>query len=152
MIRQVERGVTEKGYSHLLATTLSLCAAGPATVLSHKCDIPSLWKDDQIPCDNRLSVHCRRSRSLRALWAKNHKKSQKESVWGSAKKYPKVPKKSNNTPQKSNFNFWVFLIFSGIFRDLWKTPKKTLFEIFFATWGPEGPETPVNGRSGRKHE
>ena len=29
---------------HLLASTLSLCAARPATVLSHKCDIPSLLK------------------------------------------------------------------------------------------------------------
>ena len=38
--------------------------AGPATVLSHKCDIPSLFKDDQIARENRLPVHCRRLRSL----------------------------------------------------------------------------------------
>ena len=31
-----------------------------------------------------------------------------------------------------------------------RTPKKTLFETFFAILGPEGPETPVNGRSDRK--
>ena len=39
------------GYLHLLASTLSLRAV--ATVLSHKCDIPSLMKDDQIARDNR---------------------------------------------------------------------------------------------------
>ena len=44
---------------------LSLRAAGPATVLSHKCEIPSLLKDGQIARDNRLPVHCLRLRSLR---------------------------------------------------------------------------------------
>ena len=53
------------GYSHLLASTLFLRAVGPATVLSHKCDIPSFWKDDQILRDNRLPVHCRRLESRR---------------------------------------------------------------------------------------
>ena len=42
----------------MLASTLSLCTVGPATVLSHKCDL-SLLKDDQIVRDNRLPVHCR---------------------------------------------------------------------------------------------
>ena len=43
---------------HLLASTLSLRAVGPATVLSHKCDILSLLKDNQIMRDNRVPVHC----------------------------------------------------------------------------------------------
>ena len=30
-----------------------------------------------------------------------------------------------------------------------QTPKKTLFETSVGISGPEGPETPVNGRSGR---
>ena len=34
--------------------------------LSHKCDIPSWLKDDQIACDNRLPVHCQR------LWSMRH--------------------------------------------------------------------------------
>ena len=42
----------------MLASTLPLCAVGPATVLSHKCDLLCLLKDDQIMRDNRLPVHC----------------------------------------------------------------------------------------------
>ena len=52
-------GSRKEGYLHLLVSTLSLRAAGPATILSHKCDIPSLLMDDQIARDNRLPVHCR---------------------------------------------------------------------------------------------
>ena len=52
-------GGTRKGYSHLLASALSLRAGGSATILSRKCDILSLLKDDQIVHDNRLPVHCR---------------------------------------------------------------------------------------------
>ena len=44
----MERGVC------LLASTLSLRAVGPATVVSHTCDILSLLKDDQTVRDNRL--------------------------------------------------------------------------------------------------
>ena len=40
----------------MLAGTLSLRAVGLATVLSRKCDILSLLKDDQIVRDNRLPV------------------------------------------------------------------------------------------------
>ena len=54
-----KRGVTERGYSHLLASALSLRAVGPATVLSQKCDMLPVLKDDQIVRDNRLPVHCR---------------------------------------------------------------------------------------------
>ena len=46
------------GYSHLLASALSLRAVGLATVLSHKCAIRSLLKDDQIARNNRLPVQC----------------------------------------------------------------------------------------------
>ena len=38
----------------MLASTFSLRAVGPATLLSHKCDILSLLKDDQSVRDNRL--------------------------------------------------------------------------------------------------
>ena len=55
----LKEGNGKGGYSHLLASTLSLGAVGPATVLSHKCDILSLLKDDLIVRDNRLPVHCR---------------------------------------------------------------------------------------------
>ena len=37
-------GVTEKGVSHLVASALCLGIAGPATVVSHKCDVPLLVK------------------------------------------------------------------------------------------------------------
>ena len=47
------------------ASTLSLRAVGPATVLSHKCDILSLLKDDQIVRDSRLPVHCQNLTSRR---------------------------------------------------------------------------------------
>ena len=49
----------------MLASTLSLRAVGPATVLSHKCDILSLLKDDEIVRDNHLPVHCRHLASRR---------------------------------------------------------------------------------------
>ena len=42
--------------------------------------------------------------------------------------------------------FRFFRVFLGTFL---QTPVKTFFEIFFAILGPEGPETPVNGGSGR---
>ena len=41
------KGAQRKGaYSQVLASTLSLRAVRPATVLSHKCDILSLLKDE----------------------------------------------------------------------------------------------------------
>ena len=52
----IKRGVTQRGYSHLLASTLSLRAAGPATILSHRCNIPFLLKDDHIARHNQLPV------------------------------------------------------------------------------------------------
>ena len=58
-------GLRKGGCSHLLASTLSVRAAGPSTILSHKCNILSLLNDDRIACNNRLPVHCRHLRSLR---------------------------------------------------------------------------------------
>ena len=52
--RAAEKGGNGKGYSQLLASMLPLCTARLATILSHKCSIPSLLKDDQIAHDNRL--------------------------------------------------------------------------------------------------
>ena len=49
----------------MLDSTLSLRAVGPATVLSHKCDILSLLKDAQIGRENYLPVHCRHLPSWR---------------------------------------------------------------------------------------
>ena len=65
------------------------------------------------------------------------KKSQKESFWGSAKKSPKIPEKVKKIHYKVHL-FWVFFCFFGYFQGL------------FVILGQEGPETPVNGRSGRK--
>ena len=63
-------------------------------------------------------------RSLRALRAQNRKKSLKKSLFGVCKKVPEKGEKY------SKLTFWVCFC--------------------FAILGPEGPETPVNGRSGRK--
>ena len=61
----LKEGYRKGGCSHLLASALSLRTAGPARVLSHKCDIPSLLKDDQIARDNHLPARCRHLQSLR---------------------------------------------------------------------------------------
>ena len=65
---QVYKGGRRGGYSHLLASTLSLRAAEQATVLSHKCDIPSLLKDDQMARDNRLPVLVVKNPGPLLLW------------------------------------------------------------------------------------
>ena len=44
----------------------------------------------------------------------------------------------------------ILRLFRVFFETFLQTPKKTLFETFFAISGPEGPETRVNGGSGRK--
>ena len=61
-----KRGVTERGVFAPACqySTLSLRAVGPATVLSHKCDILSLLKDDHIVRDNSLPVASRRNRTV----------------------------------------------------------------------------------------
>ena len=49
------KGGQRKGwYSHLLATTLSLRAAGPATVLSHKCGSTPLVVERRPNCAQQL--------------------------------------------------------------------------------------------------
>ena len=62
---------------------------------------------------------------------------------------PKIPAKSQKIHQ--NWTIVVyFLTFSGIFGDFFADPPKRLFlRLFCAILGPEGPETPVNGRSDR---
>ena len=82
------------------------------------------------------------------------KKSEKSLPGPPAPGSPKVWKKSRKSPEiHQKFQFCVVLDFSGgYFQGLFADPpRKTLFETFFAILGPEGPETPVNGRSGRKN-
>ena len=85
--------------------------------------------------------------SLGPRGPKSQKKSLRKSLfWGVCKKVPENTRKSQKIPQIRPF--WVFfLLFRGIF----------YFFGFFrglsrglAILGSEGPETPVNGRSGRK--
>ena len=61
-----KRGVMERGVVRMCLPVHCLSVPPDRQpVLSHKCDIPSLRKDDQSARDNRLPVHCRRFRSLR---------------------------------------------------------------------------------------
>ena len=75
------------------------------------------------------------------------KESRKEPFFGGLQKSPrKYPQKSKNTRKIPNLDF------SGIFRHFWglfcrPPPQKDSFRDFF---GISGPETPVNGRLGRK--
>ena len=64
---------------------------------------------------------------------------------GSAKGSPKTPEKVKQHPKSGPLGvlFYFFQVFLG---DVLQTPKKPLFEVS----RPEGPETPVNGRLGRK--
>ena len=78
------------------------------------------------------------------------KKSQKGSCWGSTKKSPKNPQKVKKGPKESDFQAFLgsFFDFLGYFRGLLADPQETLFETsFFVILGPE---TPLNGGSGRK--
>ena len=75
--------------------------------------------------------------SLWALRAQNRKNVSKRVFLGVCKKVTKKTRKS----QKIHI-IGVFFDFSGIFGDFFA-------DTFFAILGPEGPETPVNGRSGR---
>ena len=61
---------------------------------------------------------------------KSQKRSQKESLWGSAKKSPKIPEKVPKYPQ-----FWTFQVFSGTFCG----PQKRLFLRLFCDFGPGRP-------------
>ena len=87
-------------------------------------------------------------RSLRTLpGPKSQKKSQKRSFLGVRRKVPKNTRKSLKIPKKLRKS--VFLDFSGYFLRLFCGPPKRPFLRLFAISGPEGPETPVNGGSGR---
>ena len=96
------------------------------------------------PCDP--SRHLQESPALRA---RNRKKISQKGSLG-------VREKSQKNTRKYQKKVWksVFLDFSGIFCGLCcRNPqRKTLVEIFFAISGPEGPETPVNGGSGRNQK
>ena len=90
-------------------------------------------------------------RSLRTLRARNRKKVSKRSFWGSAKKSPKKYLKKSKKYSKTSENRYFFLLFRVFFGTFLRTPKKTFFlRRFLVILGPEGPETPVNGGSGRK--
>ena len=96
----------------------------------------------------RLAIRATIYRSLWALRAQNRKKVSKRVFWGVCKKVPENTRKSQKIQQK--VQFWVFFDFFGYFGDFFADPQKDSFWDFFAILGPEGPETPVNGRSDRE--
>ena len=96
---------------------------------------------------SRIATRAAIYRSLRALRARNRKKVSKQVFWGVCRKVPKNTRKSPKIPKKVRKS--VFWDFFGYFRDFSADPPKDLFWDFFAISGPEGPETPVNGGSGR---
>ena len=79
------------------------------------------------------------------------KKVSKGSFWGSGEKSQNIPEKVSkyrkNTQKGPKIG--IFRLFRVFFETFLQTPQKTLFETFFAISGLEGPETPVNGGSGR---
>ena len=76
------------------------------------------------------------------------KSLKKSLVGGLQQSRRKYPKKLKNAPKCP---IWGIFAFFGYFRGLFvQTLKKTLFLRLFGISGPESPETPVNGRSGRK--
>ena len=79
-------------------------------------------------------------RRLRALRARNRKKSLKKSLYGVGvcKKVPENARKSQDFAPKVRLGY-----FQGLFC---RPPKR----LFLAISGPEGQKTPVNGRSSRK--
>ena len=77
------------------------------------------------------------------------KKVSKRVFWGVCKEVPENTRKSRKIPDK--VQIWVFfryfstfLVFSGTFC---RPPRKICSRLFGIS-GPEGPEIPVNGRSG----
>ena len=79
------------------------------------------------------------------------KKSQKRSFRGSGEKSQKISE--NVTKKTKKVRKYAVLDFFGYFGGLFCRPPKRplrLFWDFFALLGLEGPETPVNGGSGRK--
>ena len=125
------------------STRLLIADAVPHLVTLAACSLQDTRGKEGAMTATRATIY----RSLRALRAQHRKKSQKE-AWGSAKKSPKIPENVEIYTKKSNFGFFLtFQVFSGT---LFADPQKDSFrDFFFAILGPEGPETPVNGRSGR---
>ena len=91
----------------------------------------------------------RPERPFTGLRAPTSPKKLRKSLFGGLQKSPKFRRKCQKTTPKSQI--WVFFDFFGYFRALLlQTPKETLSEIFLRCRRPEGAETGVNGRSGRK--
>ena len=79
---------------------------------------------------------------------KYQKKISNWVFWGVRKKVPENTRKSPKIPK---MRLWgVFFDSFGYFRGLLLNPQSHSFWDFLGISGPKGPETPVNGRSGRK--
>ena len=84
-------------------------------------------------------------KSLRALRARDPKKSRKASFWEAAKKVPENTRKHRKIPEKYQiWTFWGVFDFSCILEDFFADAQKDSFRDFFGISGPE-----VNGRLGR---
>ena len=75
------------------------------------------------------------------------KKASKRVFVGVCKKSPKIPENVTNHKMLQEVQFRVLFDFFGYFRGLFCRHPKRLFLRLFGDWGPE---TTVNGRSGRK--
>ena len=90
-------------------------------------------------------------RSLRALRARNRKKSLKKGLLGGGleKSLKKYPKKSRNTDFRTFLGiFSVFLDFFGYFSRLFSRPPKRPFLRPFCDFGPGGPGDSCKWRLG----
>ena len=100
----------------------------------------------------KKSKDCDPSRHLQESLGPLGPKSQKnlkKGLFGGLQKSPRKYPKESKLPIFGHVR--IFLDFGWVFLGTFlQTPKKTLFEIFFAISGPEGQETPVNGGSGRQ--
>ena len=106
---------------------------------------------------HQKDVSCDPSRHLQESLGPPGPKSQKSLkkglLGGLEKSLEKYPKKARKIPKKNTQKgpkIDIFRLFRVFFETFRQTPQKTLFETFFAISGPERPETPVNGGSGRK--
>ena len=117
-----------------------------------RCDIV-LSSQSSRKCRYRLSAYpCDPSDHLQEspgpLGPKSQKSLEESLLGGSAKKAPKIPEKFEKYPKNTQICtfpgiFRLFRVFSGTF---WQTRQKDTFRFFGGISGPEGPETPVNGR------
>ena len=110
----------------------------------------------KFPAENQVrdTFHCIAARaaiyrSLRTFRARNRKKVSKKVFLGVRRKVSKkYLEKSKNTYFRTFLG--ILRLFRVFFETFLRTPQKDLFGDLFAISGPEGPETPVNGGSGRK--